>query len=51
MLGMIPLGPLVAAIGYLADGWLRTAAEISRSVSAEFRSGSDVAPGRNRTCR
>jgi len=44
MLGMIPLGRLVAAIGYLADGWLRTAAEISRSVSA-------VAPGRNRTCR
>jgi ABC-2 type transport system permease protein len=26
-LGMIPLGLLVAAIGYLASGWLRTAAE------------------------
>jgi len=27
MLGMIPLGLLVAAIGYLASGWLRTAAD------------------------
>jgi len=26
-LGMIPLGLLVAAIGYLASGWLRTAAD------------------------
>jgi len=26
-LGMIPLGLLIAAIGYLASGWLRTAAE------------------------
>jgi len=27
ILGMIPLGLLVAAIGYLASGWLRTAAD------------------------
>ena len=27
MLGMIPLGLLIAAIGYLASGWLRTAAD------------------------
>jgi putative exporter of polyketide antibiotics len=27
MLGMIPLGLLVASIGYLASGWLRTAAD------------------------
>ena len=27
MLGMVPLGLLVAAIGYLAAGWLRTAAD------------------------
>jgi ABC-2 type transport system permease protein len=27
VLGMIPLGLLVAAIGYLASGWLRTAAD------------------------
>jgi ABC-2 type transport system permease protein len=26
-LGMIPLGLLIAAIGYLASGWLRTAAD------------------------
>ncbi len=28
-LGMIPLGLLIAAIGYLAPGWLRSAADIS----------------------
>jgi ABC-2 type transport system permease protein len=27
ILGMIPLGLLVAAFGYLASGWLRTAAD------------------------
>jgi ABC-2 type transport system permease protein len=26
-LGMIPLGVLIAAIGYMASGWLRTAAD------------------------